>query len=410
MMRERSVVSMIMLILVVLLLGLDAICQQEDKEHDQLELVESVPLETDLDLAAIRNTYDVWLELIRGAGESIDLAGFYISVQDGETMDHIISELKVAAGRGVTIRMLVEEKMNRQYPETIHEFSKVANVSARVISYEAITGGVMHAKYFIVDGETIFLGSQNFDWRALSHIHELGIRIKSKTLCDVFCRVFDMDWRYALKNEVVMADDSSGLQLPLSLNLKRGKVNVMPAISPRGHSLVSDLWDEPLLVNLIETAKREIDIQLLTYSPQSGKRYYEVLDLALRRAASRGVKVNMICSDWSMRRPTIDHLKSLSLVPNITVKLSTIPEFTDGFIPYARVEHAKYMLIDGERYWIGSSNWSRDYFHESRNVGIIIEDEVSAKLIEAYFYNSWNSGYAQEVDACRSYTAPRISD
>ena len=45
-----------------------------------------------------------------------------------------------------------------------------------MIDIGTVAGGVQHAKFFIVDGEEVFLGSQNFDWRALKHIHELGVR------------------------------------------------------------------------------------------------------------------------------------------------------------------------------------------------------------------------------------------
>ncbi len=57
-----------------------------------------------------------------------------------------------------------------------------------------IAGGVMHAKYFIVDSENLFVGSQNMDWRALIHIHELGVRVKNKYLANTFQEVFEFDW------------------------------------------------------------------------------------------------------------------------------------------------------------------------------------------------------------------------
>ena len=57
---------------------------------------------------------------------------------------------------------------------------------------------------------------------------------------------------------------------------------------------------------------------------------------------------------------------------NIEVKLVTIPEWSGGFIPFARVIHAKYLVVDAEHSWLGTSNWSKDYFFKSRNVGIVV--------------------------------------
>ena len=43
-------------------------------------------------------------------------------------------------------------------------------------------GGVLHSKAMVVDREVVFLGSANFDWRALEHIQELGALVHSEPL------------------------------------------------------------------------------------------------------------------------------------------------------------------------------------------------------------------------------------
>jgi phosphatidylserine/phosphatidylglycerophosphate/cardiolipin synthase-like enzyme len=140
-----------------------------------------------------------------------------------------------------------------------------------------------------------------------------------------------------------------------------------------------------------------------------GREYYDV-DGAFRRAAARGVKVRLLCADWCKRASTIPYLKSLTVVPNIEVKLITIPESSKGFIPFARVIHSKYMVVDGHASWIGTSNWERDYFHQSRNVGITVESEKIAAILTRYFASGWESAYAYRVDPAADYTPPRISE
>jgi phosphatidylserine/phosphatidylglycerophosphate/cardiolipin synthase-like enzyme len=151
-------------------------------------------------------------------------------------------------------------------------------------------------------------------------------------------------------------------------------------------------------------------LQVLTYSPAAKGGYYEVLDNALRRAAGRGVKVRLIAADWSMRQPTIQFLKSLALVPNVEIKLSTIPPWSGGHVSYARVEHCKYLVVDGQHAWIGTSNWERDYFHQSRNVGVIVTSDRIADLLRGIFRKSWQGPYATPIDVAAGYRPPRIGE
>jgi phosphatidylserine/phosphatidylglycerophosphate/cardiolipin synthase-like enzyme len=92
------------------------------------------------------------------------------------------------------------------------------------------------------------------------------------------------------------------------------------------------------------------------------------------------------------------------------VRLATVPQDPAGFVPYARVVHAKYVVVDGERAWIGTSNWERSYFYESRNAGLILEGTALAGTLEAFFRGGWTSDYAVPVDPDATYAAPRIGE
>jgi len=60
-------------------------------------------------------------------------------------------------------------------------------------------------------------------------------------------------------------------------------------------------------------------------------------------------------------------IKSLSLAPGLELRISSIPVYSGGFIPYARTEHCKYMVVDGETSWIGTGNWEESYFRNCRD-------------------------------------------
>ncbi|MFA6792389.1 MAG: phospholipase D-like domain-containing protein [Candidatus Neomarinimicrobiota bacterium] len=380
-----------------------------------IELVESIPVETTLDNEDIRNTPEVWLEMINGAKRTLDFGEFYISHKDGEALTPVLEAVTAAADRGVQVRFVIDGSMYKTYPETADKLNEYPNIEVRVYDLNGITGGVLHAKYFIVDEREIFLGSQNFDWRALKHIHELGLRIEDKSLVKFYKQLFDLDW--ALSAEDADTDAILGC-IRSDENLYRvsitdkgyGKSTLLPTASNPHIIYYPANGDEIQLLNLIDHAEESIRIQLLSYSPLSRDGLYEQLDFALRRAAARGVNIEMILSDWNFHSPRIEYIKSLHAVPNITVKFSTIPEASEGYIGYARVEHCKFMVIDNSVFWLGTSNWSKSYFHHGRNLGIVVKNNKMAKRVSDIFLKSWDSGYCSPVELGKNYEAKRTAE
>jgi len=395
---------------------------------EELELVESIPVETDLDNSTIRNTHEVWLEMIGRATKTIDLEEFYVSNAPGEPLEDVLSAIVSAAKRGVRVRFVVDAGMYRTYPETLDSLAAMENIEVRKFDMRRVGGGPMHAKYFVVDGKELFMGSQNFDWRALKHIHEIGCRVRSTELCEIFSDLFNLDWRLAGAESDT--SDGCGMVRQYSLPLTcvaevpfpralradqlgavtKETIRVWPVYSPGTCIPDERLWDEKRLVSMIDGARGEVLVQLLTYSSLDDSVYYDVLETALRRAAARGVAVKLLVSDWAKVAPKIDCLKSLEVLPNIEVRLGTIPQWSRGFVPYARVEHCKYMVADGDVSWIGTGNWERNYFHEARNVGLVVEGKSIGKMLRDVFYKSWDSKYAFQVRPEINYTPPKRSE
>ena len=375
-----------------------------------VEIVESVPVETILDNPGIRNAHEVWLEMINGAKKSLDIEQFYISPQKGEPLEDIIGALIAAGTRGVTVRLIVDARMYKTYPETVDMFGTQKNTSVRIIDFGKLAGGVQHSKYFIVDGEEIFLGSQNFDWRALKHIHELGLRIRNHDMLEFYNDIFELDWKLAASNDP--GNISSLLQkkryrMPAwTLGADGDTVWMQPTASPKSLLTDSTRWDEPNIIDLINSARSELFLQFLTYSNTGrDKSHYDTLDNALRRAASRGVKVKLIASDWEKGSPSDSPLKQLSGVPNIEVKFSAIPEWSGGYIPYARVEHCKYICVDGGSFWLGTSNAEKSYFYNTRNLGVIVHNTKLAQSMKNIFMKGWNGPYTESVRSDGEYKA-----
>jgi len=377
--------------------------------QDKIRLVQSIPLETEIGKSEIENTIDVWLEIVGNAKRTIDIETFYFADQDNSPLNEFMASLKSAAGRGVNVRIIVDSSFYSSNDKSVDLLEGVPNIEIRKIAMRNIAGGVMHAKFFIVDNETVFAGSQNMDWRALIHIHEIGAVVTDKKLAETFTEIFETDWKLCegnlsgitamrvnlfvnRENPVVLSDSESG------------DVEIYPAVSPYEYSMSSLSYELDELLRLINESKQKLNIQVYSYSvkDKSSGGFYAI-DSALRNAAARGVKIRMIIPDWAAKPSAIDAIKELSLVENIQLKISSIPLYSGGFIPYARVDHSKFFTADDEMSWISTTNWEKNYFYNSRNVSFVVKSKEINKKLSGVFELWWNSPYSEFIDVNKQY-------
>jgi phosphatidylserine/phosphatidylglycerophosphate/cardiolipin synthase-like enzyme len=402
-------------ILVLLVAGAVAACTGPARTGaaPPIRLVESRPVDYALGDPALPASLDVWLELIRGARTSLDIEQFYLSTWPGEPLEEVLAALGEAARRGVRVRLLLDARMHGTYPLPADSLARLPGFEVRLVDFGRLAGGVQHAKFFLVDGETTFLGSQNFDWRALKHIHELGVAVRDRRVTADFARVFALDWGAA--TPVGQAPDTARAAvapqrahpagtLPYRIAQAPGDtVLLWPSWSPRRFVPDTTLWDLDRLVAVLDGARDEVVVQFLSYGLGDRDRRDETLDRALRRAAARGARVRVIASDWQAGAG-LAALQRLTKVPGIEVKLTTVPEWSGGYIPFARVEHCKYVVADTLTTWLGTSNWSPDYFHASRNLAVTMRNRPLARQARAVFETSWRAPGAAFLVPDSTYT------
>lgn len=378
-----------------------------------LELVESVPIETSLGASDLRDAHTVWVEAIDAADTSIELAHFYASEapSDGDAprrsrLTPVVEALERAADRGVGVRFLLSENFRETYPDTAARLGGRDGIEVRWFDLESTTGGVLHAKTMVLDATSVFVGSQNFDWRALEHIQELGALVTHPKVAAQFLRVFEQDWATAGSDPFPRRQTE-----PEDPSVEIDGATVTPVFSPAGAIPIGLEWDLPHLLGLIDGADDSVWVQLLSYSPTDRDGgWFGELDTALRRAAARGVDVRLTVADWGKRRGRVEWLQSLAPVPNLEVRMVTIPPAAEGHVPFARCVHAKYMVVDGRAAWLGTSNWSESYFYASRNAGLVIEGGPAPARLSRFHLDTWNSPYAYPIDPGATYEAPRIGD
>jgi len=359
------------------------------------ELVETVPIETTLDHPDLRDAADVWLDMIGAARTSIDLGQFYASNHQPSRLEPVVAALEAAIARGVRVRFLAEQGFVKTYPDTLERLAR-AGAAVRHLDLKATTRGILHAKYFVVDDREAFFGSQNFDWRALEHNYELGARVRDPAVVDGLAAIFAADWARA-GGEPAPATHAPPPDGPIAL-----------VASPRDLLPPGIAWDLPRIVELLDGARATITVEALGYRADGDGARWDELEGPLVRAAARGVHVELLLADWAKRPRTITGLQKLARTPNLAIRLTTIPEWSGGFIPFARVTHAKALVVDGKRGWLGTSNWEKEYFYASRNVGVIVDDPAIVAKMAGFFATLWQSSYAVPVDPDASYAPPRI--
>jgi phosphatidylserine/phosphatidylglycerophosphate/cardiolipin synthase-like enzyme len=373
------------------------------------ELVQTAPVETPLHSDDLRSAAVVWTELFDNARREIVIGQFYAVNKPGSAFEKVVEHLTAAGKRGVKIRFLLDQKgVGLSEQSTIDQLKAIPNLELRILDFNKLTGnGIIHAKYMVVDGATAYVGSQNFDWRSFEHIHETGLRITDAKVVGQVLAIFNQDWR-------AQALTAQGMKAPaLNVGNQAGDIHqgAFLLASPNQYNPSGVGNSETGLPALLAEAKSEVRIQLLDYAPLSygpkGTRpYYAVIDNAVRAAANRGVKIKLMVSNWNLEQSALPYLKSLAVLPNVEIRVVTLPAASTGFIPFARVIHSKTMVIDNQVAWVGTSNWSGGYMDLSRNLEVVMRNEKMAQRLAALQEQTWSSPYALALDINKQYAKP----
>lgn len=392
---------------------------QQTAATPDFQIVESVPEATIYGEPGVPRTQQVWLQMIRSAQQRIDIAAFYIADKPGGPLSPVLDALVARAKAGVKVRILIDQTFLKDNQDNMPSLRNVPNIEIRVLPVDTLTGGVLHAKYMVVDGASVFVGSQNWDWRALDQIHEIGARISNARFAQTFDATFDFDWQLAEKPDLPKADWMAmeppsfapvTTQDPVVLDAGSSTLTAFPAFSPPA---LMPHWitpEQPALVHMIEGAQHVLRLQVMTLSAirhYGPKGWWPEIDTVLRDAAARGVQVRIIVADWALHEPMQSYLKSLAALPGITVKFSHLPPSPQGFIPYARVEHAKYAVADSNSVYIGTGNWEWSYFNTTVDASVFVHGAGPAQTLAAIFDRDWNGPYVTAIDPGQHYAPPR---
>ncbi|CAJ0582116.1 unnamed protein product, partial [Mesorhabditis spiculigera] len=374
-------------------------------------------------------TYKTWVDLINRAEKYLDIAQMYWELNSTEYPTAAYGRevfealIRASRDRGVKLR-ITQSPPTKQFPQTDTQWLEEQGLAkVRSVDMTRLVGaGILHTKFLVSDMQHVYVGSANGDWKSLAEVKEMGIVARNcPCLATDVYRVFAVYWRLGDKDAKVPAQwpisfrTPYNAEKPMEVLYNNKKMSTFVSSSPAGFNPKGREHDLASIVGVIRTANRTVSISVMDYLAQTiylkSNIFWAPIDDAIRDAAFRGVHVRMLLSRWNHTKPEMDAYARSLLAFNgvlnatkrptdhglIEVKHFVVPATKEqARIPFARVNHAKFMVTEDVAY-IGTSNWSGDYFINTAGVAVISRKAENGTIVEdlqAVFDRDWESEYA----------------
>ncbi|GCC35521.1 5'-3' exonuclease PLD3 isoform X2 [Chiloscyllium punctatum] len=399
-----------------------------------LVLVESIPegMHFGPNSTVNPSIFEGWMKLLREAEKSIEISSFYWTMQNSDTHtlepsanqgEEVLQKLKEVS-KVLNVRIAVSKPSRTGTLNDLHLLEK-NGAKFTVVDMARLTAGVLHTKFWIVDRKHVYIGSANMDWRSLTQVKELGaIIFNCSQLAEDLGKIFEEYWNLGGHNSSIPSPWPSNYSTfyneknPMVLELNDSLASVYFSSSPRALCPDGRTEDLASILSIIDDAKKFVHVAVMNYIPVTvfsyPRRYWPDIDTHLRKAAfERKVKVRLLISCWSHSNPSMfPFLQSLAALKsheshlNVEVRIFVVPATPEqSSIPYARVNHNKYMVTDRVAY-VGTSNWSGDYFNNTAGVGLVVNQSSTMrhssgssmrKQLQDVFSRDWHSPFSKPL-------------
>jgi phosphatidylserine/phosphatidylglycerophosphate/cardiolipin synthase-like enzyme len=279
------------------------------------------------------------------------------------TVTTVVDALVAASQRGVDVEIIIDQtNWSTATPTSI----KTALSNAGVTVTPSSTGfRITHEKSFVVDKSTAYIMSLNLT-SPFVDTRDYAVVTTDTGVVNEFMSVFNADIQ----------------------NAADGTANTPTLSSP--YLAWSPVNSEDRLTAFVNAATKT----LVASSENLGD---PSIQQAMIAAAARGVDVRVLAPMCDQNVDVTYDLPYLTTMEQNGVTARAMPAPPSPSLPYI---HAKMMLADGERAFIGSVNFSTASTTNARELGIFFEDATSIQMISAAFEQDW----AQAV------TPPSASD
>lgn len=275
------------------------------------------------------------LEAINNAKKEIFVEVYLLSDKQ------IIEALDSAENRGVDVRVLLEKNpfgggnLNNIAERTLRE--KEVNVKWANSKYD-----LTHQKSMVIDAAYAFILNQNLTAAASTKNREFNIIDTNPEDVEEIRNIFLADW-------------------------ERRDYNPKET-----HLILSPINSRSALTTLIKSARKSIEIEMEYIEDE------EIVNLLTQRA--KDVSVDLIVPTFSQFPANKEAVGRL---------VEGGAEVRNVSSPYI---HAKMILIDDKKAYVGSINFSTQSMDENRELGIMVTQTESIEEINNTFSSDWESG------------------
>ncbi|MEY3083286.1 MAG: hypothetical protein RJA94_3271 [Pseudomonadota bacterium] len=289
----------------------------------------------------------------------------------------ILAGLQQAIERGVRVQVIVA---NGKYQALPSEQTNLAN-------YIVASGGELHLsnpifprsfpKVILIDDRQAMVGSACLDTTTFQQYRDYFLVTADKGLIRDLATLFENDWRHSA---VVGAESPPFNPTPRIIrpNLAIGPVNAASKLTAMIQSarkridVTSELLGNMALESeLIAAVERGVTVRLISPLCVNGatNEVQTLQNASLRKLQDWGVDVHVTGPDQSFQRPYM---------------------------------HARTMLVDGSRLYVGSISFSPDSSTFNRELGLFLSDPMSVRTYRARFdqdFASISTSYSLDCPA-----------
>ncbi|MHC1596620.1 MAG: phospholipase D-like domain-containing protein [Candidatus Syntropharchaeales archaeon] len=256
-----------------------------------------------------------------------------------------------------------------------------------------------HAKYALIDRETVIIGSENwndggFPYKTSGGNRGWGVVIENEEVFEDLLKVFEFDWE---RGFVLSSEDTPRSVEEDSANFWEGfwhREHFDPAFVS-GNFTVSliiapdNSLHHDTIIGMIESANETIYIEE-AYIRRKWGEYENPYLLAAIMAARRGVDVKILVdSTWYNLDSDNDNDELCRYLNDIARDESLNLEARLARINGVSKIHNKGVVVDAEKVLISSINWNKNSPISNREVGIIIENPEIGAYYSDVFLRDW---------------------
>lgn len=274
------------------------------------------------------------LALLRRAEHSIDVMVYLISSRE------ILGELAAAQQRGVRVRVLLERD-----PVGGGESNRIAQqeltASGVTVRWAGPDYRFAHAKVILIDRALAVIMTLNLTASSFQSNRDFAVIVEDPSVATLLSELFVRDWERL---------PAPAYDLPLVISPVNARHELQALIGSARHTLevyVLSFEDDAIAAALAAAAERGVRVRLITNPPTGDDRYADERNLV--RASGGYI----------------------------------------GFLEFPNI-HAKAVIVDGHRAFIGSQNFTATSLDKNREVGIMVADPAVLQRLQRTFESDWS--------------------